>query len=703
MTISFGGKKTMSHNGFAGGSWNNKHTLTLQSDEYIKRVEAFHIASGWVKNELAKIVYYTSKDRMVSCHYDRVRYRTNRAVFKAPQGEYIQHIQQYEDKRKCCGRVTGVVTAKFHLETQEALDEQMECKAYDFMTRDENDQRSCKACPAGQKQDPEDKTKCTLSCNDYERIDETGTKCVQETCTQFERLTKKGECETCPAFKPKPTQAQQTQLNSLKAPKPVKLMNAKLSSQWKWKHRGMYLKAENAIDGNKDSFAHTRMGRGHWWYASFEGGDKLVTGVRIQNRMDCCGDRLRKTQVYIGRSYCGALPDKTYTKRSYYVQCKSPVQGNSITIRQNTTYTALQLAEVVVFGDDNCGHDESKNSRGPHKCRASHECAGARTCSRWGWCQGTDKCPKKAEAVLPPRKHYTYDYYGAGKCEDQDEDLGEKMENKDKNKNGCAEAAADAGAEFFMISTDPTQPVCMTCKGQKVTGTNKMTTKVFQDKQFSFYQIKPNFPAFLQAARPTDECELSCGPYQELVNEQCQDLPKCKNAMFRAPTGQCEKCPEGEKVDPSDNKRCIEYECKYKNCSDYRGKQNKSRSGKECKKWDENFFKLPGSNEGVMPECSKCGKNTKPECGNLDCQKTCNWCSKKWGPENPLTKKDRDLGMDLNQPHNFCRNPDPNNSEGNTIWCHVDSQKGWEYCDPKGVVAGPSPWNRVYFYDIANG
>lgn len=186
--------------------------------------------------------------------------------------------------------------------------------------------------------------------------------------------------------------------------KKIALKNAKLSSQWARKYRGAYLKASNALSADKNSFAHTRMGRGHWWYAQFTNGNKEVTEVKITNRQDCCGNRLKGTKVYVGRSLCGVLPNVTETKKTYTVKCAKPVTGNSIIIRQNTTYTALQLAVVEVYGNDNCDHDERKNKWGAHKCMAASDCAGARHCSRWRWCHGKTGCA--AKAVVAPRARY---------------------------------------------------------------------------------------------------------------------------------------------------------------------------------------------------------------------------------------------------------------------------------------------------------
>ena len=95
----------------------------------------------------------------------------------------------------------------------------------------------------------------------------------------------------------------------------------------------MFLEAENAIDGNPNTMAHTKMGKGHWWLAQFTAGNKEVTEVRITNRADCCGDRLKDTKVYIGDKYCGQLPASTANGIVYTVTCDESVTGNSVIIR----------------------------------------------------------------------------------------------------------------------------------------------------------------------------------------------------------------------------------------------------------------------------------------------------------------------------------------------------------------------------------
>lgn len=133
------------------------------------------------------------------------------------------------------------------------------------------------------------------------------------------------------------------------------------------------------------------MGRGHWWSADFDT-TRSVTEVRILNRRDCCGERLGGSTVYIDDVLCGTIPGSTSTASTYTVTCTTPLSGSSITIRQNTTYTALQLANVEVWGDNNCHHDEFTNADGARRCSTSSDCTGARTCSKWQWCVGDSGC-----------------------------------------------------------------------------------------------------------------------------------------------------------------------------------------------------------------------------------------------------------------------------------------------------------------------
>ena len=47
--------------------------------------------------------------------------------------------------------------------------------------------------------------------------------------------------------------------------------------------------------------------------------------------------------------------------------------------------------------EPDCGHDESLNPLGPHKCSSDDECEGFRYCSEWGWCHGESGCDDKED------------------------------------------------------------------------------------------------------------------------------------------------------------------------------------------------------------------------------------------------------------------------------------------------------------------
>jgi hypothetical protein len=177
----------------------------------------------------------------------------------------------------------------------------------------------------------------------------------------------------------------------------IELQNATQSSDWGvW--RGYLLEASVALDKDVTTIAHTKGGRGHWWKAEFTDGTKSVTEVRVTNRQDCCGNRLKLATVWVGDVQCGTLPDSTANGVVYTVPCidgdSNPIElkGNSVTIKHDATYNPLQLAVVEVFGNDNCKHDERLNALGAHKCASASDCSGARTCSRWGWCAGESEC-----------------------------------------------------------------------------------------------------------------------------------------------------------------------------------------------------------------------------------------------------------------------------------------------------------------------
>ena len=335
------------------------------------------------------------------------------------------------------------------------------CQPNQFLGRDDQDRRICLDCPAGLtgRRLPGLLDQCQKACPPRTYLSEDGLECLSDAanCSIWESADANGRCAAC---EQKATAAQEAleQARVLAAATPVKviLKDAKQSSTWPSMHRGWMLEAKNAIDDDAASFSHTRMGRGHWWTASFEGGPRVVKEVIITNRGDCCGERLRDTRVYIGKTLCGKLPAYTEKGAVYTVTCASSkgVSGDQITIRQNTYTTALQLATVEVRGLDRCLIEESAT----HQCRSSAECRGARECSRWGWCQNPPnfdpaalpECPVIAAPVVV-KPYNSKKIRTDGKCMLAGPDFAEKViENEEQlTLEQCTELAFANGGEYF--------------------------------------------------------------------------------------------------------------------------------------------------------------------------------------------------------------------------------------------------------------
>jgi hypothetical protein len=76
--------------------------------------------------------------------------------------------------------------------------------------------------------------------------------------------------------------------------------------------------ANNALKNN-NSFTHTKNKKGAYWKASFSGGEQWVWKVRVQNRVDCCGGRLRGVEIRVGGTLCGKIVQPTQNGKWYEV------------------------------------------------------------------------------------------------------------------------------------------------------------------------------------------------------------------------------------------------------------------------------------------------------------------------------------------------------------------------------------------------
>jgi len=107
-----------------------------------------------------------------------------------------------------------------------------------------------------------------------------------------------------------------------------------------------------AIDGNKNgdykgkSVTHTSSGgEKAWWRLTFAS-EYIVDEIRIWNRLDCCSERLKGFEVWVGPKYVGRIESSL----AFYRFPKITAIASDITIKGGKDSNVLSLAEVEVFG-----------------------------------------------------------------------------------------------------------------------------------------------------------------------------------------------------------------------------------------------------------------------------------------------------------------------------------------------------------------
>jgi len=100
-----------------------------------------------------------------------------------------------------------------------------------------------------------------------------------------------------------------------------------------------------------NTFMHTDKGVGQFWKGLFANGAHVITQVRIKNRGDCCSERLSKTNVFIGTTLWGRMPNIPSGRpgKWYTLECKSPVIGNSVKL-VTTRDDYLHFSQIEVYG-----------------------------------------------------------------------------------------------------------------------------------------------------------------------------------------------------------------------------------------------------------------------------------------------------------------------------------------------------------------
>ncbi|XP_067148680.1 uncharacterized protein [Apteryx mantelli] len=120
--------------------------------------------------------------------------------------------------------------------------------------------------------------------------------------------------------------------------------------------------AAKAVDGNRDgvwqrgSCSHTRRERQPWWAVDL-GARHAVWAVLVQNRRDCCWERLRGARVHVGDAagerassnpVCGVITDAG--PGSLSTVCCEGLQGRYVSVSIPGREEQLALCEVEVYG-----------------------------------------------------------------------------------------------------------------------------------------------------------------------------------------------------------------------------------------------------------------------------------------------------------------------------------------------------------------
>jgi hypothetical protein len=93
--------------------------------------------------------------------------------------------------------------------------------------------------------------------------------------------------------------------------------------------------AERGMDKNPNTFFHTKQGVNQYWTAHFKKGKQYVGKIRIKNRPDSAGERLRKARVEVDGKTCGSLPNATSNGAWYDIRCNLYGENVKVVMTQN--------------------------------------------------------------------------------------------------------------------------------------------------------------------------------------------------------------------------------------------------------------------------------------------------------------------------------------------------------------------------------
>jgi len=86
--------------------------------------------------------------------------------------------------------------------------------------------------------------------------------------------------------------------------------------------------------------------RGAWWISHFKKGSIQVSRIKILNRGDCCGNRLRGAKIYVGHKVCDTI---NHPKQGQWTTHDCNIKGSFIKIK-GVPRQYLHFCGIKVFG-----------------------------------------------------------------------------------------------------------------------------------------------------------------------------------------------------------------------------------------------------------------------------------------------------------------------------------------------------------------
>ena len=127
------------------------------------------------------------------------------------------------------------------------------------------------------------------------------------------------------------------------------------------KHRALYL-----IDKNTNTFySSSTLPAKNEWVQMGLAKSGTIFWIKIENRKDCCGERLSNIEARVGEiettmenpsnilrnELCGTYVGPGKDGEIVYIQCTRPLKGKYVTLRRrDDKEQIINIAEVAVFG-----------------------------------------------------------------------------------------------------------------------------------------------------------------------------------------------------------------------------------------------------------------------------------------------------------------------------------------------------------------